>query len=371
MDIKSVIVVDPIEGEYLANVKISGNKIEAVDKIGEVITSSRGKILMPGFVDTHTHGATGVNSMTMSLNELEKWEEFLYQEGVTFLLPSTVSAPVDRMLNVANLISTYMKEKARTSVKGVHYEGPYVNVKKKGAQNPAPIRSSTKEELKEVLTDDVLLITMAPEVDGFYETLAELKKLDIKVSMGHTDATFVQIKKAYQAGCDRMTHFPNGMNTLHHRELGCVGAGLLLPLKLEMIVDGVHSVPEFVELVYTVRGAANIILVTDSIDATGLTEGIYDLGGLRVNVSEGRATLADGTIAGSTLRFSQGVRNFHDWTDCSLKELAKVSSHNALKDLEIRNRGRIKEGYLADLVILDEDLRVVETILDGKSVFKA
>lgn len=366
MELKSVLVVDPVDGEYTANVKISGTKIESVDRAH----GNPRAIMMPGFVDTHSHGAAGVNSMKMDHAGLEKWEEFLYPHGVTFLLPSTVSALKKDMLRVADLVSSYMEEKARTSIRGVHYEGPYINVKKKGAQNPETIRPATLKELREVLTDDVILVTMAPEIDGFFEALAEMKMQDVVVSIGHTDATFAQVNKAFEAGCDRMTHFPNGMNTLHHREVGCVGAGLMLPFKLEMIVDGFHTSPEFVKLVYVIRGADNIILVTDSIDATGLEDGIYDLGGLKVTVNEGKATLDDGTIAGSTLVFDQAVRNFRKWTGCSLVELARVSSYNALTNLGIRNRGRIKEGYIADLVVMNSELNVVETILAGKTVYK-
>lgn len=366
MELRNVLVVDPVDGEYVANVRVSGRKIESV----EMSQGSPSGLLMPGFVDVHTHGAAGVNSMSMEAGDLEKWERFLYAHGVTFFTPTTVSAGTDEMLRATGIVSDYIKDRSATSVKGIHYEGPYINSRKKGAQNPETIRPSTLDELHEVITDDVMIVTMAPEVEGFFEALEFLKKRDIVVSMGHTDSSFSLIKHAFEAGCDRMTHYPNGMNTLHHREIGCVGAGMILPLKLEMIVDGVHSAPEFINLVYRVKGADSIILVTDSIDATGLSDGLYDLGGLSVTVRGSKATLDDGTIAGSTLVFDDGVRNFRKWTGCSLSELAKVSSYNSLIDLGVRNRGRVKEGYIADLVIMDSEMHVRETILSGKSVFK-
>ena len=218
-----------------------------------------------------------------------------------------------------------------------------------------------------MLSDIVVLITMAPEIEGFLEVLPEIFKHEIIVSIGHTDATYSQIKEAYESGCGRMTHFPNGMNVLHHREIGCVGAGFLLPMKLEMIVDGIHTAPEFVQM----RGSEAIILVTDSLDATGLSDGMYDLGGLKVEVKGSTATLEDGTLAGSTLTMERAANNFHRWTDCSLQELAKVTSYNALQNLGIPNRGRFKEGFVADLVLLNRKLEVEETILAGQSVFKA
>ncbi|MBN2219583.1 MAG: N-acetylglucosamine-6-phosphate deacetylase [Kosmotogaceae bacterium] len=367
MELERILVVDPVDGEYTADVRISGSKIESIKKTGGDFRS----IAMPGFVDTHSHGAVGVNCMTMNQEGLEKWEEFVQSHGVTYLLPTTVSAHKEGMKRVADLVSKYISDRSRTVVHGVHFEGPYINPKKKGAQNPEAIRQPTLSEINSVLSDVVMIITMAPEVGGFLEVLPEIIKREITVSIGHTDATYDQIKTAYKSGARRMTHFPNGMNTLHHREIGCVGAGFLLPLNLEMIVDGVHSTPEFVEMVYKIRGSEAIILVTDSLDATGLDNGIYDLGGLRVEVEDNVATLEDGTLAGSTLTMDKGISNFKRWTGCNLQELAKVSSYNALKNLGISNRGRFKEGMIADIVLLNKELEVEETILAGKSVFSS
>ncbi|MDD3680612.1 MAG: N-acetylglucosamine-6-phosphate deacetylase [Mesotoga sp.] len=367
MELERVLVVDPVDGEYTANVRISGTKIEAIARIGGEFNS----IAMPGFVDTHSHGAVGINCMTMNTGDLQKWERFAETHGVTSLIPTTVSADSNEMKRVADLVSNYVSERPRTAVRGVHYEGPYINPKKKGAQNPSAIRPATIKELRSVLSDIVVLITMAPEIEGFLEVLPEIFKHEIIVSIGHTDATYSQIKEAYESGCGRMTHFPNGMNVLHHREIGCVGAGFLLPMKLEMIVDGIHTAPEFVQMVHKIRGGEAIILVTDSLDATGLSDGMYDLGGLKVEVKGSTATLEDGTLAGSTLTMERAANNFHRWTDCSLQELAKVTSYNALQNLGIPNRGRFKEGFVADLVLLNRKLEVEETILAGQSVFKA
>lgn len=366
MELKRVLVVDPVDGEYIANIRISGNKIESIAKTGGDFSS----IAMPGFVDTHSHGAVGINCMTMNTRDLERWEEFAVTHGVTSLLPTTVSAEAKEMKRVADLVSDYVTERPRTAVRGVHFEGPYINPKKRGAQNPSVIRPATVEELRSVLSDIVMLITMAPEIEGFLEVLPEIAKREITISIGHTDATYHQMKKAYENGCKRMTHFPNGMNTLHHREIGCVGSGFLLPMKLEMIADGIHTAPEFVEMIHKIRGSEAIILVTDSLDATGLNDGTYDLGGLRVEVNGSKATLEDGTLAGSTLTMDRASRNFREWTGCSLQELSRVSSYNALQSLGISNRGRLKEGSIADIVMLNRDLAVEETILAGLSVYR-
>lgn len=366
MDLMKVLIVDPIDGEYVADLQTEGERITRIERVNGDFTD----ILMPGFADVHTHGAFGVNSMTMDYEDLQRWEKELYREGITYFLPTTVSAYADEMNKVHEVVSNYIEKNSLTSVSGIHLEGPYINVAKKGSQNPSRIRPATAEELNSLSLENALLITMAPEIEGFEEALPILKKNGVVVSLGHTDAKFEDMNRASVLGINRMTHFPNGMNTLHHREIGCVGAGLLLDMMLEMISDGIHSSPDFVKLVYKLKGPSKIILITDSIDATGLEDGKYDLGGLEVRVINGRATLKDGTIAGSTLKFSQGVRNFQEWTNCSLKELAAVSSFNALRNLGIDDRGRIASGYFADFVLLDKKLEVKETVLSGQTVFR-
>lgn len=366
MKIENVLLVDPLIGEFTGSIEIADGKIVSVERKDK---SEYHEIVMPGFVDTHTHGCNGVDTMRMNEKDLEKWELFLNSQGVTSFLPTTVSAKKEDMLRVSLFIKDYMRNHENSSVRGVHYEGPYINVCKKGAQNPSVIRPSTIEELKEVILDNVLLIAMAPEIEGFEEAFEFLKKMNVKVSICHTDSNYADMKKAFDIGCDRITHFPNALKGLHHREVGGVGAGLLHDFNLEMIVDGVHSVPEFVELIYKLKGAEKLMLITDSIDATCLEDGIYDLGGLRVTVKEGHANLDDGTIAGSTLTFNTAVKNFKVFTGCTFKELARVSSYNALNNVGINNRGRIEAGFTADLVVLDKNLTVKKTIIGGRPVF--
>lgn len=366
MKIENVLLVDPLIGEFTGTIEIAAGKIVSVERKEK---SEYHEIVMPGFVDTHTHGCMGVDTMRMDQKDLEKWEEFLNSQGVTSFLPTTVSAKKEDMLRVAKMIKGYMSNHENSSVRGVHYEGPYINISKKGAQNPSAIRSATVEELKDVILDNVLLIAMAPEIEGFQEALKALQEMNVVVSICHTDSSYEEMKKAFEMGCNRITHFPNALKGLHHREIGGVGAGLLHDFNLEMIVDGVHSVPEFVELIYKLKGAEKLMLITDSIDATCLEDGIYDLGGLRVTVKDEHANLDDGTIAGSTLTFNRAVKNFKAFTGCSLKELARVSSYNALNNLGLTNCGRLEAGFDADLVVLDKNLTVKKTIIGGKTVF--
>ncbi len=179
--------------------------------------------------------------------------------------------------------------------------------------------------------------------------------------MGHSNANFETAKRAYESGFKRITHFPNALSPLHHREMGMVGAGLYLDFSLELICDGIHLSADFVRLVYKMKGAEKIILVTDSISATGLKDGKYKLGTLDVFIEDGIAKLSDGTLAGSTLTYSKALKNFQKFTGCSLKELARVSSYNSAVELRL-NVGRIENNYEAKFVLLDKELNIVKTI---------
>ncbi len=367
MKLGDVLIVDPIKGEFV------GNIVWEDGSISEVVPSDSEEyvaILMPGFVDPHTHGCCGIDTMHIHDDELEKWERFLYAQGVTSFIPTTVSAKKEEMIRVSNLIEEYIYKNPKTSVWGVHYEGPYLSPEKKGAQNGDAIRHATQREMEEILSPRVRIITMAPEVKGFYDVLPVLKENGTVVSLGHTNATFSEMKQAFLMGVNRITHFPNAIKAMHHRELGGMGAGLFFDFNVEMIVDGVHLSPEFVKLIYTLKGPEKISLITDSISAAALEDGEYELGGLKVNVVEGKARLEDGTLAGSTLLFSDAVRNFKKFTNCSLKELSMVSSYNSARTLGIEKVGRIEEGYKANFVLLDKGLNVLATYMGGELVFQ-
>jgi N-acetylglucosamine-6-phosphate deacetylase len=369
MIFENVLVVDPIDGEFVGSVETTRGVISEVKRGKKSVNFEY--ILMPGFADPHTHGSAGVDALSMDLRGLKKWESFLYSQGVTYFLPTTMSSTPGAILSSAKVVREYLENNDSTSVGGIHYEGPYINVKRKGAQNPSLIRKIDLGEIESTLIETVRLITMAPELEGFIEASKLITDRGIPISLGHTDASYEDMKRAFEAGCTRVTHFPNGMNTLHHRELGCIGAVFSMPFSVEMIIDGVHSLPQFVKMVYDIKGPEWIMIVTDTIDAAGMPDGEYELGGLKVILKNGRPTLEDGTIAATVLMFNQAVRNFKSFTGCTLKDLACVSSYNSLRLLGIEDRGRIAGGYLANLVLLDRNLKVVETVLNGKTVFKS
>jgi len=345
MILEDVLIVDPIDGEYVGTVEFE----DTILKVKKTDKTTYENILMPAFVDPHIHGIRGIDTMTASQIEFDLFKEYQALEGVWYFQPTTVTCQLEEL----------SKLKLPTGLK-LHVEGPFISPKRKGAHNESYIQKPPKSvyELERYFPISFIgMITVSPEYDSFVEFSKSSEAKGIRISIGHTDATFLQAKLAFDEGFRRITHFPNAISPLHHRELGVTGAGLLLDFTLEIISDGIHCAPEFVKLVYKTKGPHRIILVTDSISATGLEDGNYMLGDLRVYVEDGIAKLSDGTLAGSTLRFSEAIKNFWRFTGCSLKELAMVSSYNACKDLNL-NGGRIKEGFPARLVLLDKELRI-------------
>jgi len=352
MILEDVLIVDPVDGQYIGTIEFE-EKIEGIIRKSDVTSTKSENILFPAFVDPHIHGIRGIDTMYASKEDFLKFKEYEALEGVWRFFPTTVTATFERLAQI----------QLPDEPEGfkLHVEGPFISEKRKGAHNAKYIIPPVNRLFEYVQPATIGLITMALEWENFEEFANTCTESGIKVSIGHSNATFEQARWAYKKGYTRLTHFPNAMNPLHHREMGLVGAGLYFDFVVELICDGLHVAPEFIELIYRIKGADKIMLVTDSISAAGLSDGHYMLGDLDVYVNDGIAKLVDGTIAGSLLTFSQAVRNFHKFTNCSLVELAKVSSYNTCLNLGIKG-GRICEGYPAKFVLLDENLQVRRTI---------
>ncbi|MDK2886556.1 MAG: N-acetylglucosamine-6-phosphate deacetylase [Thermosipho sp. (in: thermotogales)] len=355
MIFENVLIVDPVYGEFCGDVEVEDGIITKVKK-KECIEPKN--ILLPGFVDTHSHGYSGIDCMNATAKEFENWANFVAKDGVTYLFPTTVSGTKEELERV---LKEFLKAK-HPALSFLHFEGPFINKEKAGAQNKEKITSFSKEKLPD-LNNKVKIITAAPEINGFEKLLEFSKENNLIISLGHSNGTFEDFKKAYEKGVRRITHFPNALREFHHREIGGIGAAFSLDFYVELIVDNIHLSPDFVKLVYKLIGPERIILITDSISATNLKDGIYNLGGILVKVKDGIARTEEGSLAGSTLKFIEAVKNFRKITKCSLKELAMVSSYNAFKSVEM-NPPRIKEGYPAKLVLLDDELNIKKVIVD-------
>ena len=253
-------------------------------------------------------------------------------------------------------------------------EGPFISDKKSGAQ---PVEAIMKPDLQllikwqEMASQSIKLVTIAPELEGSLEVIRYLKKHGVIASIGHSDASYEEVVKAIEAGASHVTHLFNGMRGLHHREPGVVGAALLHEeLMTELIADGIHVRPELIKLAFLQKGREKMILITDAMRAKCLGEGVSELGGQRVTVHSGRATLHDGTLAGSILKMIDGARNVMEYTGCSIEDVLYMTAVNPAKQLQIFHRkGSLSPGKDADLVVLNERLEVVMTFCRGQLAY--
>ena len=353
--IKNGLIEEIKEGKY------SGN---------DIVFDAEGKILMPGFIDVHVHGSCGIDFMDADVQDYRIISESMYEEGVTTFLATTLTSGLDSMLKVARTVKEAIK--TTPNLGGIHFEGPYINANHKGAQNEAYIRDPSIEELKQCIKEsnnNIRYITMAPEKNGAMEFIKFASENGVTVSAGHTDASFEDVEKGIKYGLINTTHTHNAMSGHHHRKPGVVTAAMCFDeLFTEMICDGIHVCPNTVKTFYKIVGSDRFVIITDAlkIKHSGINEfELFELPCIRQN---GAAYLKAGPLAGSLLTMDQGVRNMRDWTGASLVELAKISSRNAAKSLHLNDRGEIKVGLRADLVLLDKDLFVKNVFQLGKKV---
>ncbi|HAQ08853.1 MAG TPA: N-acetylglucosamine-6-phosphate deacetylase [Bacillus bacterium] len=358
----------------------TGNRTEipVIGEETETVVLPENYTVVPGFIDVHIHGAGGADTMDATTEALNTMASVLPEEGTTSFLATTITQGKEQiikaLINAADYIGHH-NEPGKAEVLGIHLEGPFINEARKGAQ-PAdhilPPDIQLFAEMQEAAGNHIRLVTLAPEKENGYEFISYLSENGVIASIGHSDATYEQMAKAVKAGATHITHLFNGMRGMHHRDPGVAGAALLFEeLKIEIIADGIHVVPEMIDLSLRAKKTDGVILVTDSMRAKCLKNGTYDLGGQEVSVAEGKALLADGTLAGSILKMKDSLRNMMDFTDISLEEAVKLASENPAKQLDIFDRkGSIANGKDADLVILDENFEVAMAICRGEVSFK-
>lgn len=353
--IKNGLIEEIKEGKY------SGN---------DIVFDAEGKILMPGFIDVHVHGSCGIDFMDADVQDYRIISESMYEEGVTTFLATTLTSGLDSMLKVARTVKEAIK--TTPNLGGIHFEGPYINANHKGAQNEAYIRDPSIEELKQCIKEsnnNIRYITMAPEKNGAMEFIKFASENGVTVSAGHTDASFEDVEKGIKYGLINTTHTHNAMSGHHHRKPGVVTAAMCFDeLFTEMICDGIHVCPNTVKTFYKIVGSDRFVIITDALKIKHSDINEFELFELPCIRQNGAAYLKAGPLAGSLLTMDQGVRNMRDWTGASLVELAKISSRNAAKSLHLNDRGEIKVGLRADLVLLDKDLFVKNVFQLGKKV---
>ncbi|MEZ0537684.1 N-acetylglucosamine-6-phosphate deacetylase [Caldicellulosiruptoraceae bacterium PP1] len=350
------------------------NIIDIADRIdfnGNIdIIDANGKYIAPGFINLHIHGCNGYD--VMDNNSIEKISKTLLKTGVTSFLATTMSVEFSLIEKTLKQIKDYIKNSNKYSqVLGIHLEGPFINKKYKGAHDERYILKPSFD-LIESYNDLIKLVTIAPEVEGAFEFIKRANDENIVISIGHTNATYEQAKLAIEFGARHVTHTFNAMIPLNHRNPGVLGAVLLdSKVTCEIIPDNVHLHPSIINVLLKLKGIDNIIIVTDSMKACLLGDGEYDLGGFKVFVKNNKATLSDGTIAGSVIPMNLAVKNFYNITQLPLYDCFKAASLNPAKLLKIDNKyGSIEKGKLANLIVFDDQFNINATIVEGNILYK-
>jgi N-acetylglucosamine-6-phosphate deacetylase len=259
-------------------------------------------------------------------------------------------------------------------VLGSHLEGPYINAERIGAQREY-IRESSIRELKEILEaadGSLKIVTLAPEIKGGLDAVKLLRTYGIVVSAGHTDATFLESCQAFDAGVTMITHLWNGMRGIHQREPGVLGAGLADPnVVVELIADCQHIHPIVLGLTVKLKSAERVVLVSDCIKPAGLSDGEHVIDGRVYQLEEGLIRLSSGVIAGSSIGLAEAVLNMVEKVGIPLKEAVQMATDTPARVLGMQTKGRLALGFDADIVILDHRFKVLETIVEGRTVYRS
>lgn len=333
-------------------------------------------VVVPGFIDEHVHGAAGSDAMDGTMEDLGKIANALASEGTTAFLATTMTQSPENITKALKAVKAYreLSPESGAEILGVHLEGPFISKDFVGAQPIEYVAKPSVEVFKkyqDASGDCVRIVTLAPEVEGSTELIKYLVSQNIVASIGHTNATYVDVKKAVEAGATNLTHTYNAMKPLHHREVGTVGSGFLFDeLNCECICDGIHVSGPAIQLLHKNKPADKMTLITDAMRAKHMPDGVSELGGQVVIVKNGEARLENGTLAGSVLKMNNAVKNVMKFLNLPLEEVVKLASQNPAKNLGVFDQmGSIKEGKRADFVILDKDLNVVRTVRNGKVIY--
>lgn len=337
----------------------------SLDDVKNIYEFPESFCLCPGMIDIHLHGLSGVDVMDGTNDSFLKIKSELVKEGVTSFLATTMTAPIiqiKKVMQTAKNVDNSPQNGAE--LLGMYLEGPFLSPVKKGAQKGdyliAPSLNVLYDLISQFGTDFIKVIAIAPELENAEEFILQARKEGIICSFAHSAATYEETEKAHACGLDHATHLFNAMNPLTHRHPA--GINCLLEnddISIEMIADGLHLDPSILKIVCKIKRSNSIMLITDSMRAKNLSDGIYDLGGQDVIVKNNEARLVDGTIAGSLLHLDDALRNMIKFSGAKLEEIILMTSYNQAKKLKILDKkGQIALGCDADFVVFDNNWKV-------------
>lgn len=359
----------------VTDIKIDGEKITGIGNINvpeQETMDVSDMYVLPGFIDTHIHGAYG-SRFSDHEPDIEAITKFEASQGVTCIAATTAASEFSDLLRqFDDIVSAIKTGTLGAKIAGIHAEGPFINKKYKGAMNPNNILTPSIEKAEQMLERSnglLKIMTVAPERENAEELIRYLVKNKVKVSIGHTNAAFEEAENGIHWGASQSTHTFNAMRPFNHREPGVLGSVLTNQnVKCEMICDFIHIHPKTIELIYRLKGADRINMVSDSGHAAGMPVTEFMVDGIKRYVKDGVVRLADGTIAGSARTLLDGVRNLLE-IGIPLEDISKMASLNPAKSLNIdKETGSISIGKYADIVVLDTNLQVKFTLVNGKMI---
>ena len=356
---------------------IEGGGIRAIARAGEITPEpgdrrldARGCYALPGFVDLHLHGSDGCDVMDARPGLLGNLGAFLLRQGVTTCLGTTMADSRARISRALDTLREHINAQ-RSPFVGAHLEGPYLNADYRGSQPAQHLRSPEPAEYRPWLDSGVIkLITLAPELAGGADLLAEAVARGIHVSIGHSAADYAAAGDFFRAGISQITHTFNGMPGLHHRAPGILTAAIENPqVTFQIIADGVHVHPAVLRLLLRLAGRERVLAITDAMRATGLADGIYGLGDVTVTTLGGVARAAHGGLAGSTLTMPGALRNLMRFCSQTLEQALPILTRVPARSVGLYPRkGSLRVGADADIVLWDEAAGVQTTVLGGEVV---
>lgn len=343
------------------------------DKNGEIeIIDLGGARLIPGLVDIHTHGRAGGDFNTADAEMMGRMSRSYLESGVTGIMPTLASDTLDGLYRSIENISAAKTQGAENFI-GVHLEGRYLNKKRRGAHSEALLAPLDATEIESLIIrmkkSGAAHVSAALELDSYGSFTEAVIRNGATLGLAHTDATYAEAETAFERGAVSLTHTFNAMSPFHHRDGGAVGAGLLNDnVYCELIADGFHVSPEAVKLAYKMK-KEKLILITDSMEATGMPDGEYSIAGLPVTVKDGKARTHEGAIAGSTLSLIDGVKNLSLFADIPFETALYNATAAPAKMLGIFDSvGSLEVGKIANMLVLDEENNVREVIFKGEKI---
>ncbi|HOK56959.1 MAG TPA: N-acetylglucosamine-6-phosphate deacetylase [bacterium] len=377
--IKNITLINPGEKGKVVDVYVEGKTIKKIGKDlrkMDVTIEGRGKLLIPGLIDLHIQGAGGTDFLNLKDNEnVQKISSTLASLGTTSFLATTIFKPyIKKQKHIERIVENTEKVDG-AKILGIHLEGPYINVKRKGMikeDKICSVRERSIEEIIEICGGKLKMMTFAPEIEGIKSVVKKLIKNNVVPSIGHTDATFDETEEMIKMGVNHVTHLFNAMRPFHHREPGVIGAVLFdNNFTYQIICDGKHIHPEVVNYIFKIKGPENFCIITDGISALGLPDGNYMYKDIEYFVKEGTGYYKDGTLIGTAFSQLNLMKKIMEFTGLPFEEILKTATTVPAKVIGISDKkGIIEKGKDADMVILDKNLNVEITFVEGKIVYR-